>query len=145
MEASPGSRDGAELLDRLRSLRLPRGDYAVFGSGPLVVRGIIPASGDLDVLARGAAWSRARELGPLVALPQYGVEIVELCGGGITVGTRWGIGTFDADALIDGAELIGGLPFVRLEHVRRYKQIAQRPKDLAHVAALDAWERAHPG
>jgi hypothetical protein len=46
------------LFDKLRTLGLPVGDYAVFGSGPLVVRGLTREYRDLDVVARGAAWER---------------------------------------------------------------------------------------
>ena len=44
--------------------------------------------------------------------------------------------------MIDTAEIIDGLPFVRLEHVIAYKQIAGRPKDLQHLALI---EKAGPG
>ena len=53
---------GPELFDRLRSFSLPSGDYAVFGSGPLLVRRIIDAVSDLDVICRGEAWRAARDL-----------------------------------------------------------------------------------
>lgn len=48
-----------ELLKALRSLQLPLGHYAVFGSGPLIVRGIIDATNDLDIISRGPAWEHA--------------------------------------------------------------------------------------
>ena len=44
---------GNELFDLLRSLELPVGDYAIFGSGPLIVRGIIEATNDLDIICPG--------------------------------------------------------------------------------------------
>lgn len=124
-----------ELFELLRSLELPIGDYAVFGSGPLIVRGIIEATNDLDVISRGAAWTRAREAGNLVVLPEDGAEVVSCFDGAITVGRSWRYGAVDIDQLIDTAELIEGIPFVRLEHVIRYKEIAARPKDLDHLRA----------
>ena len=51
------------LFDRLRDLALPSGDYAVFGSGPLAIRGIIEACGDLDVLCKPNVWDIVLELG----------------------------------------------------------------------------------
>lgn len=127
-----------DLFAALRSLQLPAGDYAIFGSGPLIVRGIIEADNDLDILSRGAAWARATELGELVNLIDHGVEVVSFFGGAITVGTKWAIGDFDPDELIDSAEIIEDLPFVRLKYVVRYKKIAGRPKDLAHLRLLEA-------
>ena len=124
------------LFDLVRSLELPDGDFAIFGSGPLIVRGVVEASNDLDVLTRGAAWERARDCGVLVYLPEHDVEIVSLFDGAVTIGTEWAIGEFDVDELIDTAETIDGLPFVRLVHVIRYKEIAARPKDLRHLELL---------
>lgn len=125
----------SDLFELLRSLDLPRGDYAVFGSGPLIMRGIIEPANDLDVVCRGAAWARAAEAGSLIT--ERGVTIASLFDGAITVGTEWAIGDFDVDELIDTAELIDGLSFVRLEHVVVYKEIAGRPKDVEHLASLE--------
>jgi hypothetical protein len=129
-----------DLFGLLRSLDLPMGDYAVFGSGPLIARGIIEATNDLDVISRGEAWTRAQSRGELVLLPD-GDTIVSCFDGAVTVGRSWAYGDFDIDELINTAELIEGTPFVRLEHVVRYKEIAARPKDVAHLALL----KAHQG
>lgn len=53
-------------------------------------------------------------------------------------GPKWGIGDFNVDELIETAELIDELPFVRLEHVIRYKEIRAGSKDLRHLEALQA-------
>ncbi|MGB5169277.1 MAG: hypothetical protein WBO84_14145 [Acidimicrobiia bacterium] len=131
------------LFDLLRSLRLPTGDFAVFGSGPLIVRGIIEATNDLDVISREAAWERALRVGELVSLPD-GATIVSCFDGAVTIGRSWAYGDFDIDELIDTAEVIDDLPFVRLEHVVRYKEIAARPKDLAHLELLTEHQRTPP-
>jgi predicted nucleotidyltransferase len=128
------------LFDSVKSLNLPVGDFAIFGSGPLIVRGIIPASNDLDIICRGQAWERVKAIGELEYLSKYDVTVVTMCGGRLTFGTKWAIGEFDIDELIDGAEEIDGLPFVRLEHVTSYKEISKRPKDLRHIEALRAYQ-----
>ena len=129
---------GIRLFDSLRSLSLPYGEYAVFGSGPLIVRGIIDASNDLDVVCRGAAWERACALGEMVTLVEHDVEVASFLDGAITVGASWVYGDVDIDELIDTADVIDGLPFARLEYVMRYKRIAGRPKDLEHLRLMDA-------
>ena len=128
--------DPHPLLDELRSLGLPAGDYAVFGSGPLLARGWIADAGDLDVVARGRAWTRAAELGPLVHLAEWHVDVIEI-GSAITIGRTWAIGDVDVDDLIDSAEWIDGLPFARLELVADYKRVAGRPKDRDHLAIIE--------
>ena len=127
-----------DVFGLLRSLDLPIGEHAVFGSGPLIVRGIVKATNDLDVISRGDAWRVAARKGDVVHLPEHGVRVASLFDGAITVGTEWAIGDFDVDDLIDTAELIEGIPFVRLEHVVAYKRIAGRPKDREHLQLLEA-------
>jgi len=128
---------GLELFDLLRTMALPTDDYAVFGSGPLLVRGILESVGDLDVICRGPAWRRARQLGTLIDVDGEGTQIVSTHDGAITLGATWGYGSFDLAHLIDTAEIISGLPFVCIEHVIEYKRLAGRPKDLAHLALID--------
>ena len=124
-----------QALDFVRSLDLAPGDYAIFGSGPLMIRGIIAESDDLDVLCRGAAWKRVRAEGRLRHLAEYDVTIAEFLDGRVTFGTRWAIGDFSVDELIDTAEVLDGLPFVKLCFVIDYKRIANRAKDRAHLRA----------
>ena len=123
-----------ELFGRLKALGLPKGDYAVFGSGPLAARGLIREIGDLDVVARGAAWGRAKELGSARRAPG-GDPVVRLGGGDIEVFGGW-LG-WDVDALVDRAEVVGGLPFAQLEDVLAFKLSHGRPKDLAHARLIE--------
>lgn len=117
-------------------MELPLGDYAIYGSGPLIVRGVIEAANDLDIVSRGPAWDRACDLGQLTVLEEHGVEVVSFLDGAITVGRSWAYGDIDIGDLIDTAQLIEGLPFARLEYVIVYKEAAARPKDLRHLAAM---------
>jgi hypothetical protein len=138
----PGERDAGEseveyrpdlLFDRLRALELTPGEYAVFGSGPLAVRGLIDKVRDLDVIVRGETWHQLKDLG--VVVMQGADETVHL-GNGLTFGRSWGYGVFDIEKLIDDAEIIEGLPFVQLDAVIEFKKIADRPKDREHLSSL---------
>ena len=126
------------LLDFVLRLKLPTGDYAIFGSGPLLVRGISENTNDIDIICRGDAWQHAQELGDLVYLEEYDVDVVSIDNQRITIGTSWGIGEFDIDELIDTAEEIDDLPFVKLRFVVDYKTIGGRPKDIEHLELLQA-------
>jgi hypothetical protein len=55
------------FFGKLRALNLPTADYAIFGSGPLAVRGLIEEMHDLDVVARGTAWEQVKGLGANLA------------------------------------------------------------------------------
>lgn len=133
------SGDIDELFDYVRNLDLPAGDFAVFGSGPLIIRGIVSGTNDLDVICRGDAWHRACATGKVSYDERYDVSLASHCNGRVTFGTSWGIGEFDVDKLIDTAEMIDGLSFVRLEHVLAYKKLRASHKDLLH---LEQYERS---
>lgn len=138
------ARQGRELFQLLRELELPAGDYVVFGSAPLAVRGIIPAVNDLDVVCRGSAWEAVCALSAPERNERWNVELVELHGGRLTFGTEWAIGEVGVDELIERAEWIDGLPFARLSLVEAYKRLSGRPKDLDHLQALAAWRSSRP-
>jgi hypothetical protein len=124
----------AELLfDRLRALELTPGEYAVFGSGPIAVRGLIDTVRDLDVIVRGETWQQVRALGVVV---MKGEDATVDLGNGLTFGTSWGYGVFDIEKLIDHAEIMEDLPFVTLDAVIEFKKIADRPKDREHLKLL---------
>lgn len=121
------------FLAKVRGLRLPLGDYAVFESGPMVARGLIERAGDIDVLARGGAWERAESLGEV----EMGERdpFVRLDGGIEIFGGWMGM---DKDAIIDGATLVEGVPFARLEDVFAFKRFLRRAKDLDHIRIIES-------
>lgn len=125
------------LFEQLRQLNLSPQAYAVFGSGPLAIRGLIPLTHDLDVICREEVWNVVSQIGSVEYLSEYDVSVVTMADGALTFGTKWGIGNFDIDELIATAEIIDELPFVRAKHVIAYKKIRSSEKDLLHLAALD--------
>lgn len=126
-----------DLFAALRSLDLPSGDFVIFGSGPLIIRGIIEATNDLDIVSRGAAWDKARSKGEKLILSD-GAHLASFFDGAITGGATWKYGSFDIDELIDSAEMIDGLPFAPLVCVVEYKRNADRPKDREHLRLMEA-------
>ena len=129
----------AEVLDLLGATDLGAGNHAVFGSGPLLIRNIIATVNDIDIVARGDGWRRAAAIGELIHLPEHDITIASLHSGRLTVGTSWAIGDVDIDDAIDTADQIEGIPWVRLDLVAEYKQVAGRPKDTEHLRLLEQW------
>ncbi len=138
--------NSATAYELLRAVDLPVGDYAVFGSGPLLVRGIIEDANDIDVIARGSAWERALDQGDLTYLPEEDVTVAGFFDGALSVGTTWAYGDVDMDinVLIDTAELFDGVPFVLIEHVIAYKRIDDLDKDHHHLRRIERWRQARP-
>jgi len=123
------------LFDLLRAMDLDPGSYAVFGSGPLAAHGLIKELGDLDVIVAEEAWGRVRAQGTIV---MHGDDPVVELDNGLSFGRSWAYGNVDIDQLIEDAEIIDGLPFVRLNAVAAYKLIAGRPKDLRHIELMES-------
>ena len=88
------TQSGQVLFNRLRAMSLPEGSFAVFGSGPLAVRGLIDEIGDLDIIVREPAWSRVRDVGTSV---MYGDHLTIDHGNGLTFGRSWAYGDFDVE------------------------------------------------
>ena len=129
------SHSAIALFDRLRAMELDADSYAVFGSGPLAAHGLIDEVGDLDVIVRDVAWDHVRGIGTIV---MHGDDPIVDLGNGLTFGRSWAYGDVDVAQLIENAETIDGLPFVRLDAVLEYKHIAGRPKDLRHIELMDS-------
>ncbi|MFF4949745.1 hypothetical protein [Streptomyces chattanoogensis] len=132
---------GHPLVRKLLSLELPSSDYVVAGSGPLLAHGLRAEVTDLDVVARGEAWKIATSIADPKPPPSGHGLRVAIFDGGIEVFDRWLPGTPDADDLIDGAELIEGIPFCPLSVVLDWKRRADRGKDQADIRAIKEYLR----
>ncbi|MCG8924146.1 hypothetical protein [Lentzea sp. CC55] len=124
-----------EYFRALLALGLPAEDFAVTGSAVLYAHGVIGDPRDLDVLARGKAWDRVSRLGEPKSTPL--AEGAEITLGDLQFLDRWFPG-WDTDVLIDEADVLHGLRFVRLEVIRATKVMLGRPRDLEHVGLIDA-------
>ncbi|MFG2873264.1 hypothetical protein [Streptomyces sp. NPDC048338] len=124
------------LVHRLLSLELPPTDYVVAGSGPLLAHGLRDEVSDLDVVARGDAWKIALTLAPATPAASGHGLVVPLFDGTVEVFDHWLPGGPDTDALIDGAEMIQGIPFCPLPEVLAWKLRSGRTKDQADIRAM---------
>ena len=126
-----------ELLQELKALRLPVEDYAIFGSGPLAVRGIRDCN-DLDIVVSAHLWEELSlryvpigkkiEVGNLEFwhdwMPWYSpVEIVEI---------------------IASAECLDDVPFAKLPYVIDFKKKMGREKDKRDLVLIDNYLKNHP-
>jgi hypothetical protein len=137
MSSDPRNRSGDSLLEKLRRLRLDPDHFVIFGSAPLLVHGLRTDVHDLDVLARGSAWERVEASGKQTFGRVTGDPLHGFYGGRIQFSQHWISGDYDTDALIEGAEVVDGLRFARLEEVLSYKVKLGRRKDLRDIEAIE--------
>ena len=99
----------------------------------MLAHGLIDGVNDIDILARGTAWDKALEITPSEQAPS-GDKVIQLPNR-IDIFDGWM--TFDKEAIIRNATLIGGLPYADLRDVLDFKQYLNRPKDKRHIALLE--------
>jgi hypothetical protein len=129
----------AELFQRVKAMELPVGKYALFGSAPMGVRNLKDCR-DADVIVTADLWEKYRNdpawRGQTSASGNEG-----LANGDIELWRSWKPWFPDVETLIAEAELIDGLPFVRLERVLAWKKQYGREKDLKDVEIIEKFLR----
>jgi hypothetical protein len=124
-----------ERLDELRKLKLPADKFAVFGNGPLSVRGLKDAI-DLHIIVKKDVWDVLDR--KFMARNNFGAIIL----GNIEV-VRDMLQWFDdLDTLIDDADIIDGIRYVKLEHVLKWKKEMNREKDKNDIKIIEEFLKA---
>lgn len=128
------------LLNDVKKLSLPKGEYALFGSSPIIVRGIRAASHDIDILVTEELWNQYR-VNPAweVRTLDNGDEFLEWASHDIELYKKWGPGEWNVQEILASAEEIGGVMYVPLETVLQWKKHSARPKDLADVELIEGY------
>lgn len=121
-------------LNELRDLDLPFKEYAIFGSGPLAVRGI-RANRDIDIVVSSQLWdSFSRD--------DIGTNKIKM--GHIEICKDWKPYFSDNSILINNSELIGDFRYVKLPYVLEWKEKSKNKKDKEDVLLikeyLSLWE-----
>jgi hypothetical protein len=133
------------FLAAVESLPFDRGNWAVFGSGPLLVNGIVSSISDVDVIAQGPAWTAACEYASSEAsVGDSGDRMVRFASGDgatIEVFDGWLGDQSSVARWIAEADIIDGIRFVKVAEVLAFKKRLNRPKDAAHIAAIEKHAR----
>jgi len=128
-------------FDAVRALGLPVGHYAITSSGPLGARGL-RVIGDADLIVDDELWKKLAD--------QYGTkndqgfakidlpgDLVEILGEGSFFCPDGQTPNGPTVILqIREAEIIDGLPFVKLEYILYFKQVMGRDKDKRDIKLI---------
>ena len=126
-----------KLLSQLKKLNLSTDQFAIFGSGPLAVRGI-RESKDLDLIARKALWDKLAKKYPPVPEKPYCIRI-----GDLEIFNQWKPWFENADELIDSADIFDGIRYVKLDYVIHWKKAMGREKDLSDLKLIEQYLSTH--
>jgi hypothetical protein len=114
-----------KLLEEFKKLSLPDGQYAIFGSGPLAIRGIRKAQ-DLDVVVRAGLCRRILRNHPKARVGCIKIGNIEIIHTG-----RY------SKKVIEKAEMIKGFRFTRLKDLKIEKKKMGREKDFKDIELID--------
>jgi hypothetical protein len=124
-----------EFLKKLKELNLPRGKFAIFGSGPMGIRGLREI-GDLDVIITEDIFNNFKQRPDFkLDKKKSGNEYLEK--DGIEFYKNWHPGDWDINKLIQEAETINDWPFVKLEEVLKWKKLKMREKDIKDIELIE--------
>lgn len=122
-----------KLIESLKKQNLPKGEYAVFGSAVMAIKGLRVAP-NIDVIVTNKLW----EL--LLSKRHKPDEEGFIRIGQIKISNWWFAPTRkDIPVMIKEAEIISGIPFVQLAEVRDYKKFVNRDKDINDVKLIDKY------
>lgn len=130
------------LVQSFISLNLPN-DCLLFGSGPLYYHGIKQGPiRDLDFILGERAWGVAR-LRYATMKPKSGIgHVITIMTkyGTIELFQRWNIEHLTNDILFkEGRKTTCGFMVATLSHVREYKSILKRGKDIKDIKEIDEY------
>jgi len=124
-----------QLFLELKDLNFARDDFAIFGSGPMAVRGI-KESRDLDIVVKNQLWKKLIK-NHKVYFSQMGGECLHL--GEIEIFHDWKPWFDNSEELINSSDIIDGIRFVNLKYVLQWKIIFGREKDLKDIRLIEEY------
>jgi len=118
-----------KLLEKLEKLNLPKDKFAVYGSGPLGIRGIREIN-DLDLIVTTNLWEKLSKVYPIEGSDderKIRIGEIEIVGGPIL---------YKAEKMIKEADIIDGVRYVNLETIMKCKRKMGREKDFKDIKLI---------
>ncbi len=127
-----------DIIQKVKSLNLPVGQYAVFGSAPMAIRKI-RESHDIDMVVTEELYQHLKDHGWKDKVSNNGSKMLHK--DEFEVGMSWEFGEYKPDVanLIQNADMFEGIPFVKLEEVLKWKKAWGRDKDQVDIKLIEEY------
>lgn len=122
------NKDIKRLLKKFRELKPPLNQYAIFGAGPMTIRGI-RKSKDLDVIVTDDLYKKLLKRYKETKSGQIKIGKIEIFSPQSAL-------IDNPEELIDRAETIQGFKFIRLDDLIKWKKKLGRKKDLEDIELI---------
>lgn len=126
------------IIEKVKKLGLPLGQYVVISSGTLDALGIRPAN-DIDLAVLPALHEALRMSGEWKEENRYGKMFLIQEGVEINPDVSWDSYSTSTEELIKSALVIDGVPFMNLDELRKFKTALGREKDFSDIALMDIY------
>jgi len=122
----------SKLVGEVKKMKLAEGEYAVFGSAVMAIRGLREAP-NIDVIVKNSLWDNLSD--------KYQVDSEGFIRIGLIKISNWWFAPLrkEISVLIDEAETIDGLRFVKIEEVLAYKKKLKGDKDVGDVKLIEKY------
>ncbi|TSC66063.1 MAG: AraC family transcriptional regulator [Candidatus Berkelbacteria bacterium Gr01-1014_85] len=130
------------IFERVRALGFPIGEYVVVG-GVMEAHGLRKAN-DIDIVVTKKYFDELSQL-PEWELQEFNYPDDRkywLKGNGIDIMPGFSYNDAyrpDTEQLIAGADIINGIPFIKLEELLKWKRAANREKDQADIETIERY------
>jgi hypothetical protein len=123
-----------KYLDELRGLNLPKDKFAVFGSGTLAIREL-RENKDLDVIVKRDLFEELSKKYPVVNVEKGGsIET-----GHMEIWANLEPWFSDIIPMIDDADIIEGIRFVKLKYVLAWKKMRNSDRDKEDIKLIESY------
>jgi hypothetical protein len=132
------------IIEQIKKLKLPFGQYVIIGSGPMDVLGIRQAH-DIDIAVMPELFKTLHASGEWEEEERYGKIFLMRDGLDINPELSWSDYPTTTAEAIASALVIDGISFMNLEELKRFKTALGREKDKADVALIEAYQQKNIG
>lgn len=130
------------IIQKIKELNLPLGQYVVVGSGTLDVLGIRPA-GDIDIAVTKELHQKLRETGEWKEYEKYNKIFLTKDVFEIIPKLEFELYPTTAEEAISSALIIDGIPFMNLDELIKFKLSQGREKDLRDIELVKKYQEEH--
>ena len=131
------------IIQRIKQLNLPLGEYVVIGSGLLDALGLRTA-GDIDIAVTPKLFASLQSTGEWKEAEQYNKAFLLKDGVEISSQLEWGDFPTTVTEAINSSIVVDGVPFLNMEELKKFKRALGRQKDYDDIALLDAYLLSNP-
>ncbi len=130
------------IIEKVKALNLPLGQYVVVASGAMEAVGIREA-GDADIAVTPDLLSGMRKTGEWEEVVKYGKVFLKKDGFDIIPELNWDKYSTTTEEAISSAMVIDGVAFMNLDELCKFKRALGREKDFADIVLIEEYLKAN--